>query len=127
MNKLKDSININEEVLGEKIYLVSQFMGDDLSVLVYGGEKSHIGSISIAEPRESLTGEGKSATVSTFVFSGHKDDIIGNYFAKKLSKELETRVVVNCGIHYNNLSLDDIKNVDKSCKEILKNLLEELK
>lgn len=106
-------------VLDRPIDIEITWVGEDLSVLVTGGDKPHIGSISMATPRESLTGIGQSATVSTFVYPGHKDDVVGNQFAKALCVKHGCKVVVTCGIHYKGIGLEGLKLIDQKLKQFL--------
>ncbi len=84
-----------------RIRLSAQAMGADLCVTVCGGDKAHIGSVAIAEPRPSMEWDGEySATVSTYNFAGHKDDAVAGKMAHLIAAALRKRVVVLCGIHY---------------------------
>lgn len=95
--------------------------GEDLSLTVTGGE-AHIGSVSVAIPRPSLTGSGMSATVSTFNLTGHKDNAVGDMMAARLAKELGKTCVVCCGIH-----VDDADSAAIGCiMELANKLLEEV-
>ncbi len=88
-------------------------MGDDLCIAIFGGDKPHIGSIAIAEPRASLTGDGsRSATVSTFNFVGHKDSIVADPVAREIAAQSGCRAVVLCGLHYNSISDDLLDEVN---------------
>ncbi len=119
-------IRLWQECLGKTITVMLNFVGRDLNVVIAGGDKEHIGSVSIAVPRESLTGDGKSATVSTFVYTGHKDDVVGNEFAKCLCTRLQCRVVVCCGIHYDGAEKDELQEVVRVSKILLEQVLGDL-
>jgi gallate decarboxylase subunit D len=118
----QEEVSLKQECLGKIISVTLHFIGSDLNVMIAGGDKEHIGSVSIALPRESISGEGKSATVSTYVYSGHKDDVIGNEFAKVLSAKLQCKVVVCCGIHYDNIDKDRLEIIVNTCNELLINV-----
>ena len=93
---------------GLRVRLRVERMGDDLCIMISGGDAPHIGSVAIAEPRESLRRDGsRSATVSTFNFVGHKDDEIANAAAHAVAAQANCRTVVLCGLHY--AKLDDKK------------------
>ena len=84
-----------------RIHVHTEEMGDGLCVNIYGGDRAHIGSVAIAEPRPSLTGDGSiSATVSTYNCVGHKDGEVADTVAQALASRLNRRTVVVCGIHY---------------------------
>lgn len=40
----------------EQLKIEMQQMGEDLCIHFYGGDRGHIGSVAMAEPRPSLTG-----------------------------------------------------------------------
>lgn len=87
-----------------RVHVHVEEMGCHLCVTIAGGDQPHIGSVAIAEPRPSLTGDGNSSsTVSTYNFSGHKDDEVANRAAHALAARLDRRTVVLCGLHYANV------------------------
>ena len=76
-------------------------LGRDLSVTVTGGDRPHIGSVAVAVPRPSLTGNGTlSATVSVMNMTGHKDDAVSVPLAKALAAHFNGTVCVSAGIHF---------------------------
>ena len=88
-----------------RIHVHSEEMGKGLCVTICGGDRAHIGSVAIAEPRPSLTGDGSiSATVSTYNCIGHKDGEVADAIAQALASRLNRRTVVVCGIHYDVVS-----------------------
>ena len=121
-------ITCERECLGSKLTAKAAFAGNDLWVLVSGGETPHIGSVSIGIPRQSLTGDnGNSATVSTFNVTGHKDDAVGNLFAARLASEFCCAASVSCGIHYHALSGDALRQVMDEAELLLAELVASLK
>ncbi len=103
-------------------------MGEELCVTISGGDRAHIGSVAIAEPRESLTGDGTaSATVSTYNFPGHKDDIIANEVARSLTSATGHRCVCLCGIHYDRFSEELYTKLLTLQEQILNDLLDSFK
>lgn len=112
---------------GVTIEVTVVFSGDDLTVAISGGDLPHIGSVSIAIPRESLNGDGsRSSTVSTINLTGHKDNEIGDMFAHELARHTGRVCVVSCGVHIDFLYKAEIDMVISLSKTMLKNLLEEL-
>ncbi len=109
-------------VLDCQITIEMTALGADLNVVIAGGEKPHIGSVSMAVPRESLSGTGRSATVSTYVYTGHKDDVIGNMYAETLCIKYNCKVVVTCGIHYDHIDNDGIRQVYAEMKKVLEEI-----
>ena len=93
-------------------------MGADYTVCVHGGSKSHIGSVVMSVPRPSLTGEGRSCTSSVLNGIGHKDEAVARLFAEAIAKEKNGTVVCACGIHVDDITLEQIQEI-KSCSEVL--------
>ena len=109
----------------KKIEFLLLEIGNDLIFIISGGDLPHIGAISVGIPRPSLKNPDQlSSTISTYVFTGHKDDIIGNKIANEISKRTEKKVVVLAGIHFNHLSERDIKLVVKKSEVIYRELIE---
>lgn len=99
--------------------------GNDLCVIVTGGKKPHIGSVSISIPRESLSNSMRqSATTSTYNFVGHKDDIIGNKFSHKLASTLGKKVIVTCGIHFDEITDEQMSVILSLSEKLLLDILD---
>ena len=100
-----------------------RWIGDDLLVAIWGGEKPHIGAVAVAQSRPSLKDpEITSATASVICFVGHKEDELAKAVSEVLAAALDTRVVVTAGIHWDNLSQEGIQKVMKN-SEILADLI----
>lgn len=107
-----------------RVRLRAERMGDDLCIMISGGDAPHIGSVAIAEPRESLRRDGsRSATVSTFNFVGHKDDEIANAAAHAVAAQANCRTVVLCGLHYEKIDDEKIVAIRSLTEEIINDIL----
>lgn len=114
--------------LGKAIVAQAERMGNDLCVMVTGGEEPHFGSVSLGISRKSLTGSGEtSATVSTMNMTGHKDDAVGNRFAERLAVAFECRAIVSCGIHYEGAEAKDLSVIRDSTEDLLNKLIQGIK
>lgn len=117
MNKYYESL---------RVQLHTEQMGNDLCITICGGDKPHIGCVAVAEPRRSLSGDGTtSATVSTFNFSGHKDDTVANAVAHRVASRLECRVVVLCGLHYDFFNRELFSQIEKLREQMAEEILDE--
>jgi gallate decarboxylase subunit D len=102
-------------------------MGDDCLVAVWGGTRPHIGAVGMGQVRPSLRDPNKSsATSSVFTFVGHKEDSVAKWLAEELSRRLKRNTVVAAGIHWDNLSEDDISAITGLCRDILEKILERM-
>ena len=100
-----------------------RLIGNDLLVAIWGGEKPHIGAVSVAQPRPSLKDPNvTSATASVFCFVGHKEDELAKATSEILAAAFNTQVVVTAGIHWDNISEEGIRKVIRN-SEILVDLI----
>ena len=102
-------------------------LGEDLLIVLKGG-KSHIGAVAIGEPRPSLRDEGKiSATGSVYTFLGHKEDVIAKEMAEEVAKGLRKRTVVVAGMHWDEISPEEIEKVIEACHRLTKKIIKEVR
>lgn len=95
-----------------KITISLDFVGDDIFILVKGGEKPHIGATVLAVPRPSLTGDKSISTTSSVLnVTGHKDEVICRMLAEKASKTYGVTAVCAGGFHVDNMKEEQIKEV----------------
>ena len=95
-------------------------VGEDLSVLLYGGEKPHVGCTVLAVPRPSLRGDGSvSCTSSVINLTGHKDERICRYAAEALCKRYQAVVSCTGGFHADNITSGQINELMAKLDAIL--------
>lgn len=115
---------IKETFRKKTITLECKKIGDDLLVVLSGGEKAHVGSCILAVPRPALDNEKKiSCTSSVMNLIGHKDEEVGREAAEAIAKKLNKKVVLICGIHYDNLSRQEIKEIRKISQKLVERFL----
>jgi hypothetical protein len=121
MLSVEFTINTNE---GEyDLFAGVRLIGDDILVAIWGGEKPHIGAVAAAQPRPSLKDPNVlSASASVICYLGHKEDRLAKEAAETLAAAFNTDVVVTAGIHWDDLSQEDIRRIKKN-SEILLNLV----
>lgn len=108
-----------------KINLKAFIIGDDLCVIISGGDSPHIGSVTLSIPRASLADAvNNSATTSVLNVLGHKDDEAARYVSHMLSSRLNKNVVVTCGIHIDNITDEEINLTIDCLKELTYKLIE---
>jgi hypothetical protein len=87
--------------------------GEDIVIYIGGGEKAHVGSLSLADAGHAPL----SASLP-----GHRDHLVSSRAAARVSKELGKTCVVVAGIHVDNATRPDIElllnNSDK-CLDLL--------
>ena len=100
------------------------YIGADVLVYIWGGDRPHIGAVAAAGWRPSLADPGtSSATASVLTFPGHKEDVVVKMVAQALAARLGTNVVVTAGIHFEHLPPEGIAEVIDGCREITERLL----
>jgi len=105
----------------------ARFIGNSLLVAIWGGEKPHIGAVSVAQPRPSLKDPGiTSATSSVICLLGHKEDDLAKAGSEILASALNTEVVVTVGIHWDNLDGEGIKKVIRNAEVLLDLILDRI-
>ena len=81
-----------------------------------GGEKSHIGAVSGRVPGQEPV---------DIELPGHREGNLAAQWAEELYRTWEMPVWVECGIHYENLSKEGIRQVLDVCREMLEEILAE--
>lgn len=107
-------IIIKKELFGFEIVAETTLLPNDIHVLITGGSLPHTGAVSMYY-------DGKS---DGFIQpTGHKDKAISELWSKKLSEEFHCRVTTVCGIHYDNLILEQIMIVVSTTEKMLEDTI----
>ncbi len=98
--------------------LESYEMGDDLVLMLKGGEKHHVGAVAMAIPYKD--------TASTSIISayGHKDGELAKPLAEKVAKNLKKTVVLVAGLHIDDASKEDIQKLVENSNKAIDDFLE---
>ena len=95
-----------------KIVISKMFLGDDILIVIKGGDKPHIGTAVLAVSRPSLTGDGSGSTTSSVLnVTGHKDEDICRILAEKASKKYGVTAVCVGGFHIDDINAGQIQEV----------------
>jgi gallate decarboxylase subunit D len=110
-----------------KLNMKAFLIGEDLCVIISGGESPHIGCVTISVPRPSLSDASVvSATTSVLNLVGHKDDEVARVVSNDLSSKLNKTVVVTCGIHLDYITQEEINITIELIKEFTNKLIDSL-
>jgi len=102
-----------------------RFIGQDVLVAIWGGEKPHIGAVAVALPRPSLKDpDVTSASASVICLVGHKEDELAKAAAEILAAALNTQVVVTAGIHWDDLDSQSIQRIIQNSEVLVDKILE---
>lgn len=106
-----------------KLNVKSIEIGDDLCVIISGGDSPHIGCVTLSTPRPSLSNKNViSSTTSVLNRISHKDDEVARYVSEELSSKLNKHVAVICGIHVDNITEAEIKELMGSLNDIISSI-----
>ncbi len=98
--------------------------GDGLVVTVFGGDRPHVGTVILAQPRPSLSRPGeRSATSTCLPLLGHQEEALARPVAETLARELGVPVVVVAGVHLERPSPAELGAVVKLGPEIAAGVL----
>ena len=110
------------DAAGYSLICTVQRMGDDCLVSLRGGDKAHVGSVAMAMPRPSLTGVGRSATVSTLNRTGHKDDFLANPIAHEVAARMDCVAVCSAGVHVDDATSEQFKAIQAAVPEVIQRI-----
>jgi len=90
----------------------TQSIGKDLLVQFTGGE-AHIGAVGVGCP------VGERATASVITLPGHRDDRLAQVAAERISAVFGCACTVVAGVHYDDITPEEIQASLKLFKEVL--------
>ena len=115
MSRMEENKTIFESWRGDqhnKTFVRFQLFqfGRDMILLIGGGMR-HIGSVAASD-------DGAS-TIRQFTIAGHKEDQIVKQAVEILSPLISGEILVIGGIHYDNITPEQIRRIQKNCSELL--------
>lgn len=111
------SLEFTRRFLGKDITARVLRLESGLHVSLFGGTLPHIGAVSIVPP------EGACSTVE---FPGHRERVVSEAWAQAFAGAGYRPVVVEAGIHYDNLDSVGISQVLRLTDELLADVLRAL-
>lgn len=103
---------LEEKFRGRTLTLRARRVGEDLTVLCAGGDRPHLGGCALAAPYD--RGGRPAAAVSSLAAPGHQDAVLAAAMAGRLCKRLRCTVAVQCGIHYDRLTADELQRLQET-------------
>lgn len=101
--------------------------GEDVSLTVGGGERSHLGASALAVPRSSLRDPEKvSASTSVLCVTGHKEDEFARRAAEQIAARRNCVASVCAGVHIENAGTEELKRLAGNLEALLCAVLEAL-
>lgn len=100
----------SKEIFGYPIRAECKSLDEGWDIAIYGGSRTHVGAVTLAQPGESP---------ATLERPEHRDAFISEQWAVKLAKELKCPVCVRCGIHYDDITKEQVQAIAALCSELL--------
>ena len=117
-----EGVITRKQIAGITIEIQETRIGDDIVLILAGGDKPHIGCVVQAVPRPSLTNDGSiSVTSSVLNLTGHKDEFLCRKLAEKRCRETGRIVVCTGGVHIENITKEQIHKLLEEIEHILSN------
>lgn len=85
-----------------------------VQVGLFGGDKPHIGAVGIVDPARKVT---------VTQFEDHREGILCQQWCEAFAKAGYIPAVVSAGVHYDNASKEEIRQVVRLCGELLEEAL----
>lgn len=114
---MTDRIELHAQVLDYPITVTAIPAGQDWVISVLGGCAPHAGSVSLAEYVDG------TVVLRSLLRETHKDQIVGDRFARELAQQLQCTVSVTCGIHFDNATPEQLKEIVTCTDNLLSRLL----
>ncbi len=92
------------------------FMGQDMCVLLDGGQKPHIGAMSITSSQETFTHS----------LPKHKEEQLAQQITQRLHSVFNVTIVCLCGIHVPSITREEIHLVQRLSMELVEKLIPEI-
>lgn len=93
------------------------FAGEELLVYIGGGDRPHIGALSLAKPREYPL---------SFSMPGHMDYLVSSESSKRICEATGTKCAVVCGIHVDAAAPDEIESLMVNSRKCVDLIIEAL-
>ena len=103
------TLNIVRMIKGRELTLQVQLVGRDIQVLCSGGDRPHIGAVSLASPylRDGVV----RSSVSTLTVLTHREDMLSRQLADLFCRHFCVTVAASCGVHFDEISPELISQI----------------
>ena len=121
LNSQTDKMNrkfiYRRTVLKREILAEVTVLDQGVHILLTGGQRTHVGSVSMCNA-------SKDSKAMTLCLPGHKEPVITEHWCAVLSEKWKCPVTVACGIHYDSITHDEIREILKETDLLLQQTAE---
>ena len=110
-------IELQSQLFHKPIQVIVCETTEGIQAFIAGGDKPHVGAVSIIDP---------CGNTVSHCFLGHRDDAIAKKWADELYRKKKTAVVVSAGIHYDQISKEQIQMVLHTTDMLLYTVLKQI-
>lgn len=110
-------MKLEKIVLGFPIRAELTKLDEGWNIGIFGGCKTHVGAVTLAEP---------DGSVQTMERPGHKDSFVSSHWAAELAAHWNAPVCVRCGIHYDHATQEQLAVIMAACEDLLREVKENL-
>lgn len=111
--------------LGCTITLTCEKLGCDLLISCTGGDKPHVGAISLAQPYAAADGHTTACSSSISAFA-HREAQLSDKLASMAAKCTGCNAAVVCGIHFNSITPQRLEHLMQLCLELCSQAMEDI-
>ena len=110
-------LNLAEAVRNHPIHMKVTMLDEGINVLIAGGEHTHIGAVTMISP------EGEQQSIQ---YPGHKDGVLADEAARKLYEKFRCPVTISAGVHYDDITKEEIAEVVQCVRKMLGQVISQL-
>lgn len=103
-------LHFRKTVLNKEIKAAIVDTGYGLNVTIAGGDKGHIGAVSVKYP---------DFPIISHEFPTHREGVVADKWALALEEAFHVPVSVSAGVHYDDISRQEIDEILKGLDELL--------
>ncbi len=111
-------LSLNEGTGRTQVTLSAHSIGADLIVCLFNGQ-GHLGAVAVSDFSH---GENRAST-SVITRLGHKDDTVACNAAYKLCKRLKRPVCAIAGLHLDEITQEEIRQIVRNCDTLVDRLM----
>jgi hypothetical protein len=102
-------------------------VGDDIVIAIGGGERPHVGSLVLAQPRPSRSRPGEyTPSISVLTIPPHKEEPMARGVAEAVSRRTGRVVTVTAGVHDDAIDLAGIRGYLRLVERLAEELAERI-